>query len=229
MLDESNAEAIAEICRRLDGIPLAVELAAARVTIMTPVDIAARLDQRFQLLTGGRRGAAERHQTLRGAIEWSYELLEPRERTLFERLAVFPRSFDGDAAAAVAAFEGLEVWDVLDAGAGLVAKSMLTADDASGNTRYQMLETLRTFARELLDRSGNLNEMFRRHADHYTRFAEAADAGLAGPDEVAWRTRVHLELANLRAAFIRSLMLGEDDDVRQRAAHRRRARVRGGE
>ena len=115
----------------------------------------------------------------------------------------------------MAAFDGLEVWDVLDAGAGLVAKSMLTADDASGNTRYQMLETLRTFARELLDGSGNLNEMFRRHADHYTRFAEAADAGLAGPDEVAWRTRVHLELPNLRAAFIRCLMLGEDDDVRR--------------
>jgi predicted ATPase/class 3 adenylate cyclase len=215
VLDESNAEAVAEICRRLDGIPLAVELAAARVTIMTPVDIAARLDQRFQLLTGGRRSAAERHQTLRGAIEWSYDLLDPRERTLFERLAVFPRSFDGEAAAAVAAYDGLEAWDVLDAGAGLVAKSMLTADEASGSTRYQMLETLRTFARERLEASGNLNEMFRRHADHYTRFAEEADAGLAGADEVRWRTRVHLELANLRAAFIRSLMLGEDDDVRR--------------
>jgi predicted ATPase/class 3 adenylate cyclase len=215
VLDASNAEAIAEICRRLDGIPLAVELAAARVTIMSPTDIAARLDQRFQLLTGGRRSAAERHQTLRGAIEWSYELLEPRERTLFERLAVFPRSFDGEAAAAVAAFDGLEVWDVLDAGAGLVSKSMLTADDASGSTRYQMLETLRTFARELLETSGGLDEMFRRHADHYARFAEEADVGLAGPEEVAWRTRVHLEFPNLRAAFIRSQLLGTDDDVRR--------------
>jgi predicted ATPase/class 3 adenylate cyclase len=215
VLDESNVEAIAEICRRLDGIPLAVELAAARVTVMSPIDIAARLDQRFQLLTSGRRGAAGRHQTLRGTIEWSYELLEPRERTLFERLAVFPRSFDGDAAAAVAAYEGLEVWDVLDAGAGLVAKSMLTADDASGSTRYQMLETIRTFARERLEETGDLDDMFRRHADHYTRFAEDADAGLAGADEVRWRRRVHLELANLRAAFIRSLMLGADDDVRR--------------
>jgi predicted ATPase len=215
VLDASNAEAVAEICRRLDGIPLAVELAAARVTVMGPVDIAARLDQRFQLLTGGRRSAAERHQTLRGTIEWSYELLEPKERVLFERLAVFPRSFDGEAAAAVAAFDGLEVWDVLDAGAGLVAKSMLTADDETGTTRYQMLETLRTFARERLEASGGLDEMFRRHADHYTRFAEAADAGLAGPEEVAWRTRVHLELPNLRAAYIRCLMLGDDDDVRR--------------
>jgi predicted ATPase/class 3 adenylate cyclase len=215
VLDASNAGVIAEICRRLDGIPLAVELAAARVTIMSPTDIAARLDQRFQLLTGGRRSAAERHQTLRGAIEWSYELLEPRERALFERLSVFPGGFDAEAAAAVSVSDDLQPWDVLDAGAGLVAKSMLTADEASGTARYHMLETLRTFAREQLEATGNLEEMFRRHADHYTRFAEAADAGLAGPDEVRWRTRVHLEFENLRAAFIRSLLLGEDDDVRR--------------
>ncbi len=99
VLDEVNAAAVAEICRRLDGIPLAVELAAARVTIMTPTDIAARLDQRFQLLTGGRRSAAERHQTLRAAIEWSYELLEPSERRLFDALGVFPASFGADAVA----------------------------------------------------------------------------------------------------------------------------------
>lgn len=215
VIDESNADAIAEICRRLDGIPLAVELAAARVTIMTPADIASRLDQRFQLLTGGRRSAAERHQTLRGAIEWSYELLEPRERALFERLSVFPGSFDAEAAAAVSVRDDLEPWDVLDAGAGLVAKSMLTADEASGSTRYQMLETIRTFARERLEETGDLHDMFRRHADHYTRFAEDADAGLAGADEVRWRKRVHLEFDNLRAAFIRSLLLGEDDDVRR--------------
>ena len=132
-LDESNAAAVAEICRRLDGIPLAVELAAARVTIMTPTDIAALLDQRFQLLTGGRRSAAERHQTLRAAIEWSYEMLDERERTLFERLGVFPGSFDAEAVAGVAAGEGIEAWDVLDAGAGLVAKSMIVADEASGD------------------------------------------------------------------------------------------------
>ena len=213
-LDESNAAAVAEICRRLDGIPLAVELAAARVTIMTPTDIAARLDQRFQLLTGGRRSAAERHQTLRAAMEWSYEMLDERERTLFERLGVFPGSFDAEAVAAIAVGDGIEAWDVLDAGAGLVAKSMIMADEASGTTRYQMLETLRAFAREHLEAGGDLHAMFRRHAEHYTRFAEAADVGLAGPDEVAWRKRVHLEFDNLRAAFIRCLILDEDDDVR---------------
>jgi len=215
VLDESNAEAVAEICRRLDGIPLAVELAAARVTIMAPTDIAARLDQRFQLLTGGRRSAAERHQTLRAAIEWSYEMLDPHERLLFERLGVFPGSFDAEAVAAVAAGDGLEAWDVLDAGAGLVAKSMMMADEASGGSRYHMLETLRAFAREHLEAAGDLHMMFRRHADHYTRFAEAADEGLAGAEEVAWRRRVHLELDNLRAAFIRCLILGDDDDVRR--------------
>src|SRR4029077_7562889 len=172
-------------------------------------------DQRFQLLTGGRRSAAGRDPTPRGAIEGSYELLDERERALFVRLGAFPGTFDAEAVAAVATGDGLEAWDVLDAGAGLVAKSMIVADEASGTTRYQMLETLRTFAREHLDAEGDLHEMFRRHAEHYTRFAEAADAGLAGPDEVEWRERVHLEFDNLRAAFIRCLKMGEDDDVRR--------------
>ncbi len=215
VLDDANAEAVAEICRRLDGIPLAVELAAARVTVMSPSDIAARLDQRFQLLTGGRRTAAGRHQTLLAAIEWSYEMLDPQERVLFERLGVFPGTFDAEAVAGVAAGDGIEAWDVLDAGAGLVAKSMLVADEASGSTRYHMLETLRAFAREHLEANGGQQEWFRRHVDHYRNFAEQADVGLAGPDEVAWRKRVHLEFENLRAAFIRCLVLGEDADVLQ--------------
>jgi predicted ATPase/class 3 adenylate cyclase len=215
VLDDTNADAVAEICRRLDGIPLAVELAAARVTIMTPTDIAARLDQRFQLLTGGRRSAAERHQTLHAAIEWSYEMLEPSERRLFDALGVFPAGFGADAVAAVASGEGLEAWAVLDAGAGLVAKSMILADDSSGSTRYQMLETIRTFARERLEQSGKLDDLFRRHAEHYTLFAEAADVGLAGADEAAWRARIHLELDNLRVAFVRCLILDGDDDVRR--------------
>ncbi len=228
-LDDTNADAVAEICRRLDGIPLAVELAAARVTIMTPTDIAARLDQRFQLLTGGRRSAAERHQTLHAAIEWSYEMLESSERRLFDALGVFPAGFGADAVAAVASGEGIEAWAVLDAGAGLVAKSMILADDSTGSTRYQMLETIRTFARERLEQSGKLDDLFRRHAEHYTQFAEAADVGLAGPDEAAWRARIHLELDNLRVAFVRCLILDGDEDVLPRVADGRRAHVRSGE
>jgi predicted ATPase/class 3 adenylate cyclase len=214
VLDESNVRDVAEICRRLDGIPLAVELAAARVTIMTPADIAARLDDRFQLLTGGRRGVSERHQTLRGTIEWSYEMLDERERAVFVQLAAFPGSFDVDAAIAVGVHGDLEVWDVLDACAGLVAKSMLTADEATGTTRYHMLETLRTFAREQLDASGH-EATFRRHAEHYARVAEAAEAGLDGPDELVWRRRISVEFENLRAAFIRCFELGGDDDKRR--------------
>ena len=213
-IDAGNAAAVAEICRRLDGIPLALELAAARVTIMTPADIASRLDQRFNLLTAGRRsGATERHQTLRGAIEWSYEMLDPVERKLFERFGVFPGSFDADAAAVVGASSDLEPWDVLDAGAALVAKSLVLADDSSGSIRYHMLETIRTYAREQLEAEGELEAMMLRHAEHYTRFAEEAGLALLGADEVAWRRRVRLEYDNLRAAYARCMILGLPETI----------------
>jgi len=213
-IDAGNAAAVAEICRRLDGIPLALELAAARVTIMTPADIASRLDQRFNLLTAGRRsGATERHQTLRGAIEWSYEMLDPVERKLFERFGVFPGSFDADAAAVVGASRDLEPWDVLDAGAALVAKSLVLADDSSGSIRYHMLETIRTYAREQLEEAGELEPMMLRHAEHYTYFAEEAGLALLGADEVAWRRRVRLEYDNLRAAYARCMILGLPETI----------------
>ncbi|MFN8025501.1 MAG: adenylate/guanylate cyclase domain-containing protein [Acidimicrobiia bacterium] len=213
-IDAGNAAAVAEICRRLDGIPLALELAAARVTIMTPADIASRLDQRFNLLTAGRRsGASERHQTLRGAIEWSYEMLDPVERKLFERLGIFPGSFDSDAVATVAAAADLDPWDVLDAGAALVAKSMVVADDSTGTVRYHMLETIRTFARERLEEAGELETMMVRHAEHYTRFAEEAGLALLGADELAWRKRVRLEYDNLRAAYARCMILGLPETI----------------
>jgi predicted ATPase/class 3 adenylate cyclase len=213
-IDAGNAAAVAEICRRLDGIPLALELAAARVTIMTPTDIASRLDQRFNLLTAGRRsGASERHQTLRGAIEWSYEMLDPIERKLFERFGVFPGTFDVDAVATITAGSDLDPWDVLDAGAALVAKSMVVADDSSGTVRYQMLETMRTYARERLEEAGELDLMTIRHAEHYARFAEEAGLALLGADEVAWRKRVRLEYDNLRAAYVRCQILGLPETI----------------
>ena len=143
--DASDAQAIVEICRRLDGIPLAIELAAAGRR-MSPSEIAGLLDERFRLLTGGRRASVERHQTLRAAIEWSYSLLGDTERKVFDRLGVFPATFDAAAAEAVAADE-IEDWDVIDALSSLVAKSMLVADRTStGSTRYQMLETMRQCA-----------------------------------------------------------------------------------
>ena len=190
-LDESNATAVVEICRRLDGIPLAVELAAARVTSMLPGEIAGLLDDRFRLLTGGRRRGVERHHTLRATIEWSYSLLDERERVVFDRLGVFAESFDADAATNVAGSDELAAWDVRDALDDLAAKSMIVLEDGPQATRrFRLLETLRQYALERLDDSGDAEDYRRRHAEHYATFAEAAGPGLEGSDEAAWVGRV---------------------------------------
>ena len=140
--------AIAEVCRRVDGIPLAIELAAARVEAMSPVEIATHLDERFRVLTGKRRGRVERQQTLRATVDWSYQLLEPEQRTVFDRLGIFSGSFDAEAASAVVSDDVLDPWHVRDAVASLVAKSMLVAEAGpGGSTRYSMLETLRVSPR----------------------------------------------------------------------------------
>jgi len=209
-LDDAASGAVAEICRRLDGIPLAIELAAARVVAMHPQEIADHLDERFRLLTGGRRTAVERHHTLRATVDWSYSLLSPNEQTVFERLGVFAGSFDAAAAESVASGDGIERWDVVDALTDLVAKSMVTADRSSGTTRYQLLETLRQYARELLDEHGGSDVWRRRHAEHYAAFAEEAGTAMIGPEELAWRARLVRDLDNLRAAVIWSL---DRDDV----------------
>src|SRR5262249_32555577 len=144
--------AVAEICRRLDGIPLAIELAAARTVAMRPTEIAAVLDERFRLLTGGRRTSGPRHQTLRATGDWSYALLTDNERAVFDRLGVFSGTFDLGAVEAVAVDDDLTSWDVRDSIAGLVAKSMLVIDEHDGDvTRYRMLETLREYAADRLD------------------------------------------------------------------------------
>ena len=200
-LDESNATAVVEICRRLDGIPLAVELAAARVTSMLPGEIAGLLDDRFRLLTGGRRRGVERHHTLRATIEWSYSLLDERERVVFDRLGVFAESFDADAATNVAGSDQLAAWDVRDALDDLAAKSMIVLEDGPQATRrFRLLETLRQYALERLDDSGHAQDYRRRHAEHYATFAETAGPGLEGSDEAAWVGRFGAELDNLRAA-----------------------------
>jgi predicted ATPase/class 3 adenylate cyclase len=214
-LDVSNAGAVAEICRRLDGIPLAIELAAARVVSMTPSEIGGLLDERFRLLTGGRRSAVERHQTLRATVDWSYSLLGERERAVFERLNVFAGSFDASSALAVVTGDGVETWDVLDALTELVAKSMIVADEtADDTTRYQMLETLGQYARERLDEHGDTDRWRRRHAEHFADWAEDAGPGLVGRDELTWRTRENEELDNLRAAVTWALDRDDPDDIR---------------
>jgi predicted ATPase len=205
-LTSGNAATIGEVCRRLDGIPLAIELAAARVTSMGPAEIGAHLDERFRLLAGRRRGAVERHQTLRATLDWSYSLLGERERLVFDRLAVFAAGFDAQAAMAVAA-DGLESWDVIDALDSLTAKSMLVADTAEeGSTRYRLLETLRHYARERLALNGEDADQWRsRHADYYAGLARIIGEALLGPDEILWRRRLAAELDDLRAAVNWSL------------------------
>ena len=213
-LDGSNAAAVVEVCRRLDGIPLAIELAAARVASMTPSEISGLLGERFRLLTGGRRKGVERHQTLRATVDWSYSLLTETERIVFDRLGVFAGSFDAPGAQAVVTGDGIEAWDVLDALSELVAKSMLVAEDTADNTtRYQMLETLAQYARERLDETGTTDDWRRRHADHYAAWAETAGPALEGPDELAWRARETVELDNLRDAVTWALDCDDPDDI----------------
>jgi len=202
---------VVEVCRRLDGIPLAIELAAARVATMTPAEIAGHLDERFRLLTGGRRGRVKRHQTLHAALEWSYSLLGDRERAVFDVLGVFPASFDEAAAVAVCAGDGMGRWDVIDALASLAAKSLVGADQSGDATRYQLLETLRHFSRDRA--GGRLDELRRRHAEHYAAFAEEAGRGLTSADELMWRARVTAELDNLRAAANWAFDAPERDDL----------------
>jgi predicted ATPase/class 3 adenylate cyclase len=209
VLTADNAAAVTQLCRRLDGIPLAIELAAARVRSMAPSEIAARLDQRFRLLTGGTRTAASRHQTLRGAIDWSYDALEPAERALLCRLAVCVGGFDLVAAETIGAGGAIDAFDVDDALGRLVDKSLVHAVDVGDATRYKMLETIREYALERLDAIGETAEVRTRHAAYYTEFAQQAGVGLKGPDERGWLERVEDELDNLRAAVIWSLASGD--------------------
>ncbi len=157
---------------------------------MTASEISGLLDERFRLLTGGRRKTVERHQTLRATVDWSYSLLIEAERIVFDRLGVFAGGFDAPAAQAVVTGDGIEAWDVLDALSELVAKSMIVAEDTAGDTtRYQMLETMGQYARERLDEAGDTDHWRRRHAEYFALWAEDAGPGLLGPDELVWRAR----------------------------------------
>jgi predicted ATPase/class 3 adenylate cyclase len=209
----ADVAGVVELCRRLDGVPLAIELAAARTSAMSPAEIASLLDERFRLLTGGRRGSVERHQTLRATVDWSYSLLDPRDRTVFARLGVFAGSFTADSAAGVAAAEGLERFDVLDALTSLVNKSMVTARrDDDGATRYQLLETLRQFARERLAEDDDPDHWRRRHAEYFAADAETLGPLLVSPDEIAARRVLMADLDDMRAAVTWALDRPDPDE-----------------
>ena len=194
----SQVRAVAEICRRLDGLPLGIELAAGRTRSLTPVEIAARLDERFGLLAVSGRRAAARHRTLRAAVDWSYELLDEPQRRLFERLAVFARGATLEAARDVCAGEGVAAGDVPELLDQLVAHSLVTATPAAAGTVYGMLETLREYATERLDARGERATLRDRHADHYVaRARPVIEAALA------WRSTLPFvdEFDEVRAAL----------------------------
>jgi predicted ATPase/class 3 adenylate cyclase len=201
-LTDRNARAVGVLCRRLDGIPLAIELAAARVRSLSPEDLVARLDQRFKLLTRGSRAALERHQTLRSTIDWSYDLLEPTERRALDRLSVFAGGCDLAAAEAVLAGDDLDVLDVVDLLGQLVDKSLVVADDnADGGVRYRLFESIRQYAQERLETDGDTAAVRRRHADHYVELAETAGPHLRSRAQLDWIKVVAAEIDNFRAAF----------------------------
>jgi predicted ATPase/predicted Ser/Thr protein kinase len=196
---DANAAAVAAICARLDGLPLAIELAAARTKLLAPQALLQRLDHRLALLTGGLRDSAERHQTLRGAIDWSYDLLGAEERTLFTRLAIFVGGCTIEAIEAVCAEPDLAV---LDGVASLVDKSLLRqVEGPDGDTRFSMLETIREYALERLEASGDAATLQQRHAAYYLALAEQAEPELIGASQVRWLTLLRAEHDNLRAAL----------------------------
>lgn len=226
-LNAHNAEAVCRICRRLDGIPLALELAAARTRVLTAQQIDQRLDNRFRLLTGGYRSEGDRHKTLRDAIDWSYDLLSPEERILLRRVAVFGGGWTLEAAEAVCPCRG--VWhhrgpelaleaeervhpdDVLDLLAQLVDRSLVVAEAGlelkdlpgplAGGMRYRLLESIREYARERLAESREEPVLRMRHREYYAGLGEQAEAGLQGPDQARWLDVIQREMDNIRAAL----------------------------
>lgn len=219
-LTPANAAAVTAICRRVDGLPLAIELAAARVKVLSPAELLARLERQLPLLTGGPLNAPARQRTMRDAIAWSYDLLNPAEQTLFRRLAVFAGGFTLDAAEAVsAASEAGNRSDalfaaspgapsaeyvVLDLVASLVDKSLLRPAAQTGSslgTRFEMLETIREYGQERLAESGEADATCAAHAQHFLALAEAAKPGLTGPEQERWLARLVAEHDNLRASL----------------------------
>ena len=200
-ITDDNAAAVAEICRRLDGIPLAIELAAARVRVLTPGQIAAGLSDRFGLLTGGLRRAPARQQTLEASLDWSYNLLDDAQRLALARLSVFAGSFELDAAEEVVGGEGIDRDDVLDLVAALAEHSMVQVVERHGRARYRLLETIRVYARQRLSELDDPDRVRGRHLKFYVGLAGRAREGLHGAQPEPWVARLAAELDDLRAAM----------------------------
>jgi len=216
VLDERAAPLVVSVCRRLDGIPLALELAAARLSSMSVQQVSQRLDQRFRLLTGGSRNAMPRQQTLQAAVDWSFSLLHEPEREALRRLSVFAGGFEFEAAEVVCASGSIDAFDVMDLLGSLVDKSLVVADRALGSVRYRLLDTIRQYAAQELLKSGGEEEVVAardRHAGYFLRLAEEASPALAGHEQGDWLRRLDLEWENLRSAAAHLTAEGRTDDV----------------
>jgi predicted ATPase/DNA-binding CsgD family transcriptional regulator len=207
-LTDANRDAVEGICRRLDGIPLALELAAVRLRALSVDQLLDRLDDRFRLLTGGSRAVLPRHRTLRALIDWSYEQCGERERELWARISVFAGGLDLEAAEAVCSDDGapespgaIARADVLDLVIGLVDKSVLIREEHPAGVRYRLLETIREYGKQRLAASGLAGPLRRRHRDHYRDLAARASGRLFGAEQLVWFTRLEAEHANLRTAL----------------------------
>jgi predicted ATPase/DNA-binding SARP family transcriptional activator len=196
-LTPENRGAVSQICRRLDGLPLAVELAAARLRVLTPEQITARLDDRFRLLKTGNRSALPRHQTLRAVIDWSYELLEPAEQVLLARLSVFS-GFTLEAAEAVCTGDGIDPEDVLDLVSSLVEKSLVEMHELGDTARYRLLETVRQYGTDRLAERGETEDRQRRHAEFFFSLAMEAQPQFSTARRPVWVARVHADFDNMR-------------------------------
>ena len=216
--DGPALDAVAVICRRLDGIPLALELAAARLAGLQPIELADRVRDRFAVLTSGNRTAEARQRTLRNAVDWSHDLLTQEERALFRRLAVFRGGWTLTAAEAVVTNTEIPAHRVLDLLERLVRQSLVVADQAGGHTRYRMLETLRQYATGKLTDAGETTAMEAAHAGYFLALGEQAETGLRGPAQASWLADLRTEHANLRAALSWMVATDEQDDHAQRLA-----------
>ena len=208
-LTSENAAAVVQICRRVDGIPLATELAAARVKSLSLEQIVTRLDDAYRLLTGGSRTALPRQQTLLATMDWSYDLLSEMERRLFRRLSVFAGGFTLEAAEAICTDEGVEAEEVFDVLSRLLEKSLVVMSERSSEARYHLLVTIRQYGQEKLRQAGEVAAMRRRHGDWYVRFAEQAGPEAVGLQQAEWLHRVELEHDNIRTVLAWSLEQAE--------------------
>lgn len=205
VLTDDNARSVVEVCQRLDGVPLAIELAAARVIALSPADLVRRLDRRFQVLAGGRRGAVERHATLRAAIDWSFDLLNPDEKRLLARLSVFAAGCTLEAIEQVCGGEPIDVEQVLDLVTSLVARSLVVSEDGRAGARFRVLETIRQYGEEKLVDLGEIDTLAKKHAQFYADLLTRAAEHYYGPEQLVWARQINPERDNIRAALVTAI------------------------